>query len=99
MPALLVDGRAVYDDELTALVDEAGSGREDAGPASRRRAEVEAWSRFAYVTGLKDGADLPPAVTEPAPAEAVAVAPGAWRIPACSRAEGQLSCAIPVSPV
>ncbi len=74
LPPLLVDGRVTYDGDLVQLAAEGAS-------LEARRAEVAAWGRFAYVTGLHAGAEPPPAIAKPAPAEAVAVAPHAWRIP------------------
>jgi hypothetical protein len=76
VPALRIDGETRYD---ATLVDLLASERYE--EADRRRAEVLAWARIEWVASLDEGAVEKPAVTRPAPEEAVAAAPHAWRMP------------------
>ncbi len=90
LPSLRVDGRVLYDEQLTDLV------ADDHADAAARRAEVLAWARFEYETQVEAPVAPPPAFepvrqptsTEPghaAPEAAVTEptdAPAAYEIPA-----------------
>ena len=76
LPALRLDGATRYDAALVGMVADG-----EAAAAAARREEVEAWSRFEYVTGLAEGVTPPPTDAPPAPAKAVSAAPRAWHLP------------------
>ena len=77
LPALRVDGETRYDEVLVELVAEAP----ETQGAQTRRAMVLDWTRYEYATDLDQGAAPPPTATKPAPKEATAAAPHAWRMP------------------